>query len=68
MSAMPIALLLTTAATAAVGVAVLRTLLGLRGQVAALRNELAENRQPAPRAVSCPQPARPRTPTRYAPR
>ncbi|MCX5090741.1 hypothetical protein OOK36_17925 [Streptomyces sp. NBC_00365] len=41
---MPIALLLTTAATAAVGVAVLRTLLGLRRQVAALHNELAASR------------------------
>jgi hypothetical protein len=37
-------LLLTTAATAAVGVAVLRTLLGLRRQVAALHNELAASR------------------------
>lgn len=44
MSAMPIALLLTTAATAAVGVAVLRTLLGLRRQVAALHDELAASR------------------------
>lgn len=44
MSAMPIALLLTTAATAAVGVAVLCTLLGLRRQVAALHNELAASR------------------------
>lgn len=44
MSAMPIALLLTTAATAAVGVAVLRTLTGLRRQVTALRAELAESR------------------------
>lgn len=44
MSAMPIALLLTTAATAAVGVAVLRTLQGLRRQIAALHNELAESR------------------------
>ncbi|MCX4400233.1 hypothetical protein ACFV8Z_52435 [Streptomyces sp. NPDC059837] len=41
---MPIALLLTTAATAAVGVAVLRTLLGLRRQVAALHDELAASR------------------------
>ncbi|MEU8982428.1 hypothetical protein [Streptomyces sp. NPDC048309] len=41
---MPIALLLTTAATAAVGVAVLRTLQGLRRQVAALHTELAESR------------------------
>lgn len=47
MSAMPIALLLTTAATAAVGVAVLRTLRGLRHQVAALHTELAENRSAA---------------------
>lgn len=47
MSAMPIALLLTTAATAAVGVAVLRTLQGLRRQVAALHNELAESRATA---------------------
>lgn len=44
MSAMPIALLLTTAASAAVGVAVLRTLRGLRRQVAALHHDLAENR------------------------
>ncbi|MEU6528017.1 hypothetical protein ABZ869_02355 [Streptomyces sp. NPDC046928] len=41
MSAMPIALLLITAATGAVGVAVLRTLLVLRRQVAALHTELA---------------------------
>jgi hypothetical protein len=41
---MPIALLVTTAATGAVGVAVLRTLVGLRRQVAALRTELAEGR------------------------
>ncbi len=51
MSAMPIALLLTTAATAAVGVAVLRTLVGLRRQVAALRTELAESRAAGPRAL-----------------
>ncbi|MEV5340667.1 hypothetical protein AB0K93_19665 [Streptomyces sp. NPDC052676] len=44
MSAMPIALLVTTAATGAVGVAVLRTLLQLRRQVAALHTELAEAR------------------------
>ncbi len=43
MSAMPIALLLTTAATGAVGVAVLRTLMVLRRQVAALHTELAQN-------------------------
>ncbi|MFJ8542886.1 hypothetical protein ACIRFH_12890 [Streptomyces sp. NPDC093586] len=44
MSAMPIALLLTTAATGAVGVAVLRAVLVLRRQVAALSTELAESR------------------------
>ncbi|MGA5896354.1 hypothetical protein [Streptomyces venetus] len=44
MSAMPIALLVTTAATGAVGVAVLRTVLQLRRQVAALHTALAENR------------------------
>ncbi|WP_133912355.1 hypothetical protein [Streptomyces sp. NBC_00582] len=43
MSAMPIALLVTTAATGAVGVAVLRTLVQLRRQVAALHTQLAEN-------------------------
>ncbi|MFE0728303.1 hypothetical protein ACFW2X_08660 [Streptomyces antibioticus] len=43
MSAMQIALLVTTAATGAVGVAVLRTLLQLRRQVAALHTQLAEN-------------------------
>ncbi|MEU9334931.1 hypothetical protein AB0D49_17445 [Streptomyces sp. NPDC048290] len=42
MSAMPIALLVTTAATGAVGVAVLRTLIQLRRQVAALHQDLAE--------------------------
>ncbi|NNN30329.1 hypothetical protein HLK59_08110 [Streptomyces sp. S3(2020)] len=42
MSAMPIALLVTTAATGAVAVAVLRTLLQLRRQVAALHTELAK--------------------------
>ncbi|WP_432135467.1 MULTISPECIES: hypothetical protein [unclassified Streptomyces] len=41
MSAMPIALLVTTAATGAVGVAVLRTLMKLRRQVAALHTQLA---------------------------
>lgn len=51
MSAMPIALLLTTAATAAVGVAVLRALTGLRRQVAALRTELAASRAAGPRAL-----------------
>ncbi|MFF5184103.1 hypothetical protein ACFY30_10005 [Streptomyces sp. NPDC000345] len=40
---MPIALLVTTAATGAVGVAVLRTLMQLRRQVAALHTQLAEN-------------------------
>ncbi|MET7453806.1 hypothetical protein ABZT03_18370 [Streptomyces sp. NPDC005574] len=40
---MPIALLLTTAATGAVGVAVLRTLMVLRRQVAALHTELAQS-------------------------
>ncbi|MFI5686053.1 hypothetical protein [Streptomyces sp. NPDC051636] len=51
MSAMPIALLLTTAATGAVGVAVLRTLLVLRRQVAALHTQLAENQAAAMRAL-----------------
>lgn len=46
MSAMPIALLLTTVATGAVGVAVLRTLMVLRREVAALHTQLAENRAP----------------------
>ncbi|MFD0315434.1 hypothetical protein [Streptomyces flavalbus] len=44
MSAMPIALLVTTAATGAVGVAVLRTLLQLRRQFTALHTELVANR------------------------
>ncbi|CAL9481136.1 hypothetical protein SUDANB176_03050 [Streptomyces sp. enrichment culture] len=44
MSAMPIALLITTAATGAVGVAVLRSIMVLRRQVAALHTELAEYR------------------------
>lgn len=44
MSAMPIALLITTAATGAVGVAVLRSIMVLRRQVAALHTELARNR------------------------
>ncbi|CAL9460294.1 hypothetical protein C1708_19455 [Streptomyces sp. DH-12] len=43
MSAMPIALLITTAATGAVGVAVLRSVLVLRRQVAALHTELARS-------------------------
>lgn len=51
MSAMPIALLLTTAATAAVGVAVLRTLQGLRRQVTALHTELAASRASAARGL-----------------
>ncbi|MFF8592708.1 hypothetical protein ACF061_14900 [Streptomyces sp. NPDC015220] len=51
MSAMPIALLLTTAATGAVGVAVLRTLFALRRQVAALREQLAENHAATARAL-----------------
>ncbi|WP_406727209.1 hypothetical protein WJ438_24865 [Streptomyces sp. GD-15H] len=51
MSAMPIALLVTTAATGAVGVAVLRSILVLRRQVAALHTELAENRAAATRAL-----------------
>ncbi|MFI8189892.1 hypothetical protein ACIF8T_13995 [Streptomyces sp. NPDC085946] len=50
MSAMPIALLVTTAATGAVGVAVLRTLMVLRRQVAALHTELAANRAATARA------------------
>ncbi|MGW0814080.1 hypothetical protein ACWD00_12660 [Streptomyces viridiviolaceus] len=49
MSAMPIALLLTTAATGAVGVAVLRSVMALRRQVTALRTELAESRAAATR-------------------
>ncbi|MGW2045228.1 hypothetical protein ACWCPF_08595 [Streptomyces sp. NPDC001858] len=47
MSAMPIALLVTTAATGAVGVAVLRTLLQLRRQVAALHIQLARSAEDA---------------------
>ncbi|MEU4652800.1 hypothetical protein AB0G32_02435 [Streptomyces sp. NPDC023723] len=47
MSATSIALLLTTAATGAVGVAVLRSVLVLRRQVAALHTELAESRAAA---------------------
>ncbi|WP_199848001.1 hypothetical protein [Streptomyces dysideae] len=48
---MPIALLLTTAATGAVGVAVLRTLLVLRRQVAALHTELAASNAAAARGL-----------------
>ncbi|WP_306956070.1 hypothetical protein [Streptomyces sp. B4I13] len=44
---MPIALLVTTAATGAVGVAVLRTLMQLRRQVAALHLQLARNAEDA---------------------
>ncbi|PWI06155.1 hypothetical protein DIZ27_35130 [Streptomyces sp. NWU339] len=51
MSAMPIALLVTTAATGAVGVAVLRSILVLRRQVAALHTELARNNAAALRAL-----------------
>ncbi|GAQ55526.1 hypothetical protein [Streptomyces acidiscabies] len=43
MSALPIALLVTTAATGAVGVAVLRTLLALRRQVKELSLQLADD-------------------------
>lgn len=55
MSAMPIALLLTTAATGAVGVAVLRTVLKLRRQLTELQRQLAEDgaagtRAPLPHA------------------
>ncbi|MFE5816408.1 hypothetical protein [Streptomyces sp. NPDC056479] len=48
---MPIALLLTTAATGAVGVAVLRTLRVLRRQVAALHTELAHHNATAARGL-----------------
>ncbi|MEU3979726.1 hypothetical protein AB0F77_06380 [Streptomyces sp. NPDC026672] len=48
---MPIALLLTTAATGAVGVAVLRTVLLLRRQVAALHTQLAESQAATMRAL-----------------
>ncbi|MFG2941036.1 hypothetical protein [Streptomyces sp. NPDC048282] len=51
MSAMPIALLLTTAATGAVGVAVLRTVLKLRRQVAELHIQLAQNQAATMRAL-----------------
>lgn len=53
MSAMPIALLLTTAATGAVGVAVLRTVLKLRRQLTELQAQLAEN-QAAGRGAPLP--------------
>jgi hypothetical protein len=48
---MPIALLLTTAATGAVGVAVLRTVLKLRRQLTELQAQLAENQSAAMRAL-----------------
>ena len=51
MSAMPIALLITTAATGAVGVAVLRSIMVLRRQVAALHTELTEHRAAAARGL-----------------
>ncbi|MEU0334238.1 hypothetical protein [Streptomyces sp. NPDC006193] len=51
MSAMPIALLLTTAATGAVGVAVLRTVLKLRRQLTQLQRQLAEDQAAAARAL-----------------
>ncbi|WEO97005.1 hypothetical protein A6P39_024905 [Streptomyces sp. FXJ1.172] len=51
MSAMPIALLLTTAATGAVGVAVLRTVLKLRRQLGELQRQLGENQAATARAL-----------------
>ncbi|MFF4270795.1 hypothetical protein [Streptomyces sp. NPDC001536] len=51
---MPIALLVTTAATGAVAVAVLRTLLQLRRQVAALHTELARTNAAAARGLVPP--------------
>ncbi|MFD3313663.1 hypothetical protein [Streptomyces sp. NPDC058656] len=51
MSTTSLALLLATATTTAVGVAVLRTLLALRRQVAALHTQLAENRATAVRGL-----------------
>lgn len=51
MSAMPIALLVTTAATGAVGVAVLRSILVLRRQVAALHADLLKDRGTVTRAL-----------------
>ncbi|GAA2444765.1 hypothetical protein [Streptomyces glaucus] len=53
MNALPIALLVITAATGAVGVAVLRTLVVLRRQIAALSAELAESRTAAHGRVPC---------------
>ncbi|MGW0653971.1 hypothetical protein ACWD4T_35215 [Streptomyces umbrinus] len=51
MSTTFLALLLATATTTAVGVAVLRTLLALRRQVAALHTQLAENQATAVRGL-----------------
>ncbi|MEV0938602.1 hypothetical protein ACIBMX_15300 [Streptomyces phaeochromogenes] len=51
MSTTSLALLLATATTTAVGVAVLRTLLALRQQVAALHTQLAESRTTAVRGL-----------------
>ena len=51
MSTTSLALLLATATTTAVGVAVLRTLLALRRQVAALHTQLAESRTTAVRGL-----------------
>ncbi|WP_251093691.1 hypothetical protein [Streptomyces sp. Caat 7-52] len=51
MSAMPIALLLTTAATGAVGVAVLRTVLKLRRQLTELQHRLGVEQAAATRAL-----------------
>ncbi|MBL1082142.1 hypothetical protein JK359_09130 [Streptomyces actinomycinicus] len=48
---MPIALLLTTAATGAVGVAVLRTVLKLRRQLTELQRQLGENQAATTRAL-----------------
>ncbi|MET8766442.1 hypothetical protein [Streptomyces sp. NPDC004658] len=51
MSAMPIALLLTTAATGAVGVAVLRTVLKLRRQLTELQRQLTDGQAATTRAL-----------------
>lgn len=51
MSALPLALLLTTAVTAVVGGAVLHALVGLRRQIADLRVELADSRPMGAQAV-----------------
>lgn len=51
MSAMPIALLLTTVATGAVGVAVLRTVVKLRRQLTELQRQLSENQAATTRAL-----------------